>query len=279
MKKKNIISLSIALTFLTLSITGLLLYLVKHNDTTTIIHVVFGLLFISFAIFHIINNWSSLAGYTTGGESKIKREFLWSFAFVGAFLVGSFFHLPPFEQIEEFGSMVRKLGNGNGKGRTPRITFEEIETNQDTNGVAIKLILQKGKEARLPALTIWAEDSTHTFIENLFVPSKIASMHEDDDDSHDDKPEFKDFTPNSFPLWKAKATLQTPNYPKETPNGNFFLNTKTKGVGTFNIVLEVKDGDATELYEAKINTAQGEVFKLKPKEKSTILSGIIEINQ
>src|SRR5215216_5981102 len=111
MKKKNIISLSVALAFLTLSITGLLLYLVKHNKTTTVIHVVFGLLFLVFAIFHIINNWSSLVGYTTG-RPRIKKEFLWSFAFIGAFLVGSYFLLPPFKQIEEFGSTVRRLSSG-----------------------------------------------------------------------------------------------------------------------------------------------------------------------
>jgi len=277
MKKKNIISLSVALSFLTLSVTGLLLYLVQHNKPTVVIHVVFGLLFIAFAIFHIINNWSSLTAYSTNGI-KIKREFLWSFAFTGAFLVGSYFLLPPFMQIEELGSKIRKR---NSPPRVAKITFEEIETNAEENGKALRFIIQKGKETVLPTMVIWVEDSTHAFIDNVFVPAKTSIIPPGTEDVKraigSGKLEFRDFDADNFQQWKSKTTTHVANYPKETPADNFFLKTKTKASRTFFVMLEVNDQGKTEHYEALIDSSKGEVFKLKPVDEGKLINVLVEV--
>jgi len=60
MKKKNIISLSVAFAFLALSITGILLYVKQKAHAVEMTHTIFGLIFVSFAVFHIVNNWSSI---------------------------------------------------------------------------------------------------------------------------------------------------------------------------------------------------------------------------
>ena len=134
MKNKNLISLSVAFAFLTLSVTGLLLYLVKHNHTTTGIHTVFGLLFTSFAVFHIINNWSSLMSYSreraTGG---LQKELLVSSLVVGIFLAGTWLELPPFAQIDELGDYFRK--GKDDKPRKPPGTYNmmlEVTRNHKT---------------------------------------------------------------------------------------------------------------------------------------------------
>ena len=54
MKKKNLISLSVAFAFLALSITGILLYVKQKAHAVEMTHTIFGLIFVSFAIFHII---------------------------------------------------------------------------------------------------------------------------------------------------------------------------------------------------------------------------------
>jgi undecaprenyl pyrophosphate phosphatase UppP len=76
-KKKNIISLTIAFAFLSIAITGLLLYFAIKSGPVTAIHVAFGLLFIGFAIFHIKNNRASKKAYSTEqkGGSGIKKNY------------------------------------------------------------------------------------------------------------------------------------------------------------------------------------------------------------
>ncbi|MBK8776409.1 MAG: DUF4405 domain-containing protein [Saprospiraceae bacterium] len=90
MKSKQVISLSIAFAFLALSLTGILLYIKQKTHEIEITHTVFGLCFIGFAIFHILNNWSSIRGYS---YEKLKSA--WSkeikivgIAFVVYWLVG-----------------------------------------------------------------------------------------------------------------------------------------------------------------------------------------------
>lgn len=57
MKNKNIISLTIGFAFLSIAVTGILLYIKQKSHAAEITHTVFGLIFIGFAIFHIMNNW------------------------------------------------------------------------------------------------------------------------------------------------------------------------------------------------------------------------------
>lgn len=71
MKRKNFISLSLAFIFLTLSTSGVLMYLKQKAHPVEMAHTIFGLLFVGFAIFHIVNNWGSLKLYS---KDKVTRS-------------------------------------------------------------------------------------------------------------------------------------------------------------------------------------------------------------
>jgi hypothetical protein len=77
MKKKNIISLSIAFAFFVLGTTGILLFVKQKPHFVEITHTIFGLIFFSFAIFHIVNNWGSLKNYSKDKNTgAFKKELL-----------------------------------------------------------------------------------------------------------------------------------------------------------------------------------------------------------
>ena len=89
MNKKNLISLTIAITFLALSITGILLFIKQKAHFIEITHTVVGLLFVGFAIFHIVNNWSSITGYTKERKTgKYQKEFILAGSIFGLILIG-----------------------------------------------------------------------------------------------------------------------------------------------------------------------------------------------
>jgi hypothetical protein len=104
MKSKNLVSLSVALVFLVLSVTGLLIYFAQGSHAVEHIHAWFGILFVGAAVFHIVNNWSSLKGYTkdrrTGG---IRREFVLPLLVALVFTVGIAIDLPVFGKLANAG--------------------------------------------------------------------------------------------------------------------------------------------------------------------------------
>jgi len=279
MKKKNFISLSVALAFLSLAISGLLLYIGKKPKPVETIHVIFGLTFLGFAIFHIINNWGSIVGYLRdAGTGKIRKEFLYASTGCVVFLLGAGFMLPPFEPISEAG---KALFRGERRERAQRIMFEMISTNQDSAGKELTIILQKNGKVALPVITAWVEDSTHQFVENLFVPAKVASVENGEDIREaiaEGEIEMKDLSPALLPAWNAKAKSFTPNFNKATPMESFVLNTKTTAQGKYSLYVEIKGDDKTELYEASINTAAGDAFQLKSKDGSLLERALVEIH-
>ena len=271
MKRKNIISLTIALTFLALSITGILIYLKQKNHIVNITHTMFGLIFVGFAIFHIINNWASITGYSKEKKSgKFQKEFMVAASIFGVVLVGSVTEV--FEPIAEAGKIF-----GKKREKSKVLSFEEIKTNQDVKGTSLRVLLEESKEIELPVVAAWVEDTDHKFVNNLFVPAKQAEMPESKEEAEEGHFDIKDFKPESLPTWHAKTASKLPLSEKETPRENFVILSKTPSKGIFYVLVEIKSKDKTEVYEAKVDEATGGISKLQAKDKSLIKSGLVEI--
>lgn len=104
MKSKNLVSLSVAAVFAVLSVTGLLIYLGQGNHTIDHTHAWFGVLFFCAAVFHIINNWPSIKGYSTDRKTGgIKRELILPSAIVLLFVVGIALDWPVFKDLANAG--------------------------------------------------------------------------------------------------------------------------------------------------------------------------------
>lgn len=272
MKRKNIISLSVAFAFLSLSITGILLYIKQKAHAVEITHTIFGLIFVGFAVFHIINNWSSIMGYSKEKKSgKFQKEFTIAALVFGVVLIGTVTEV--LEPVAEAGRMLAPKRPP----RAEKLSFEEVKTNQDLQGANLRVLVEKNKDTELPVLAIWVENADRKFVENLFVPAKEAKMPESEEEAREGHFDIADFKPESLPTWKGKATTKTSLSEKETPHENLVLNTKTSSKGTFYVMLEVKSKDKIEVYEAKIDETTGGIAKLKSTANSLIKSGLVEI--
>jgi hypothetical protein len=276
MKRKNIISLSVAFAFLSLSITGILLYIKQKAHAVEITHTVFGLIFVGFAIFHILNNWSSITGYSKTRTSdktpsKFKKEFIVAFLVFGVVLAGTASEI--LEPVAEAG----KFFAPKRPPRAEKLTFEEIKTNQESQGAGLRVLIEMNKETELPVVAIWVEDADHKFVENLYVPAKQAKMPESEEEAREGHFEMSDFNPTSLPTWQAKTSVKSSLSEKETPHENFVLNSKTSAKGVFYVMMEIKSKDKNEVYEAKIDEANGGISKLQSKDNRLIKSGLVEL--
>ena len=125
MKSKNLVSLSVAAVFAVLSITGLLIYFGQGSHTVEHTHAWFGVLFVTAAIFHIVNNWASLKGYSTDRKvGGIRRELIVASVVALLFLVGIAADLPGFKALPNGGKALfgkkRPLGGPEGRPGPPK---------------------------------------------------------------------------------------------------------------------------------------------------------------
>lgn len=150
MKSKNLVSLSVALVFLVLSITGLLIYFAQGSHAVEHIHAWFGIMFVAAAIFHIVNNWASILGYSkdrrTGG---IKREFVIPALVVVVFAVGIAADFPVFEKLANAGKTLVR-GNKPRQGGPPSQTA--VDSIARATEVAYAAAFSKQDTAALGAL-------------------------------------------------------------------------------------------------------------------------------
>lgn len=166
MKKKNFISLTIAFAFVILAISGILLYIKQKPEFVEMAHTIFGLLFIGFVIFHILNNWASIKSYSKDRSTgSIKKELVAASLVAGVVLVLSVTGV--LEPVAEFGRIFAKEQK-----RPAGISFEEKTTLDSTAGKPVTLFLQKSAKQNFAALTIEVADSTGKVVETLFAPDK-----------------------------------------------------------------------------------------------------------
>lgn len=268
MKNKSIISLTIALAFLSLGTTGLLLYFGLNAQAVKAIHVLFGLLFIGFVIFHIRNNWASLKVYTQERKSSgIQKEFYIALAIVLVLLTGAGFNLTPFSQLVKAGESLTRDEGEEKRSEFNQTIFTDISTNRAVKGTGLNFIIQKKQEVAAPVIAIWIEDTAHQFVQNIFVPAKVAVMDPGEKDMkralEEGEVKMLPLTAASLPQWHSKTADTASNYAEITPTDNFFLNSKTIAGNKFNIILEIKNNDQSEIYQGLVDTSKGNAFSLK----------------
>ncbi len=175
MKSKNLISLTLAFAFFILGTTGILLYIKQKAHFIEMTHAIFGLLFISFAIFHFTNNLNSIKAYSKDKNSgSIKKELIVASLIVGIILILSVTEV--LEPVAEFGRIFAPK-------REPRpsqgISFQEITTNDSTNGKSVTLILQKSDSAMFASLSVEVTDTAGKSLETLLAAEKKQEQKEE----------------------------------------------------------------------------------------------------
>lgn len=169
MKKKNIISLTIAFAFFILGLSGILLYIKQKPHFVEMTHTIFGLLFISFAIFHIKNNWGSLKAYSKDKVSgSWKKELTVAALIGGVILILSVTEI--LEPVAEFGRIFAPPRKGGPQG----ISFQEKTSLEGQEGKDATILLQKKGSAFFADLKVELMDSTGKLVSTLYENKEEA---------------------------------------------------------------------------------------------------------
>lgn len=163
MKSKNLVSLSVALVFLVLSVTGLLIYFAQGSHAVEHIHAWFGILFVAAALFHIVNNWPSIVGYTKDRRAGgIRREFVLPALIAILFTGGIAADWPVFGKLANAGKTLVRGDKPKGGGP---LTPASVDSIARATEMAYADAVSKGDTAAIGALlgketTVLTEDGT-----------------------------------------------------------------------------------------------------------------------
>ncbi len=136
MKRKNLVSLMVAAVFTVLAVTGLLIYFGQSNHTIDHTHAWFGLLFFAAAVFHIINNWSSIKGYATDRKTGgVKRELILASSVAVLFAGGIAADLPVFKDLANAGKKLFRPAEPPKRGMA-KATIDSIARSMATAELA-----------------------------------------------------------------------------------------------------------------------------------------------
>lgn len=160
---RKAVSLSIALIFLVLSLTGVLSYFKEYSRVLATVHTTFGILFIVGVLFHLFNNFKPLKAYSK------SRVLLFILAIGAIVLAGTLFQTEPFLTIMDKGAAL-KASSGSA---TNLSQIEVMEMNMD-NDIQLSIDLLRAEFYWHPQMAVWIEDTLGQYVETLFVSKATA---------------------------------------------------------------------------------------------------------
>ncbi|WP_442267492.1 DUF4405 domain-containing protein [Tenacibaculum sp. ZS6-P6] len=255
MKLRKIISISIAISFMVLCITGILMYTKPFYKITASIHTVFGFLFTLMAIIHMRNNIKPLKMYSVNKKNNfLSIPLITSLVVMGVLITGILLNISGFNTVYEYGNEYRNSLEGK---KILADGTESITVNEDISNVNIEIDVKIGEAFRYAMMVIWVEDMDGNYIESLFVPKSIATS-----EYHNGKPDKNGIwkpaivrRPESLPYWAHKRGIKASDglyiplgkaydidaVSGATPSDDFIIHSKAKNVNLkqFRILMEV----------------------------------------
>ncbi len=268
---RKLVSLSIALSFIVLLITGVLSYFQAYSRTTATLHTVFGLIFALGALFHLRNNFKSIKVYS-------KSRLLSIILLVGVtFFISAYLQKAPFKNMMDFGAQLKAK-----EGKELNFSeYEIIEINTD-NDIELTIDLLRAEHFWHPQIAIWTEDTTGNFLQTLFVTQATAkglffggrskSNFKEFDTQKDATGEYRRV--DALPVWSHKRGVQysdgmyVPTIDHPLPDGisgatlsdNFHMTTSSDFEQKFNLRIEINVAFDDNEYYSEFDFPDDEVF-------------------
>ncbi len=173
-KQRPFISLFIAFCIIIIAVTGVMLYLLRHSNTTAAVHTTIGFFFLVFISFHIINNWKAIIKYSSKrGKFPVSKTILVVVATVSVITFGVYSAFAPFQVIYDFGNRFRSQQETNQD--LMEVRYEIVNTNTKIGGRKINVEVTKGPTDYYTVMAIWMEDTAGNYIETLYATKNIAT--------------------------------------------------------------------------------------------------------
>ena len=125
-KTRGFVSFTLTLSFIILSLSGIVLYIMPHGrvaywinwkiaglskDDWDAVHTIIGFAFMLTAAVHFYLNWTAFMSYLKSKVQKgiqLKKELAVSVIFSGIIIVGTLWDIPPFSTVMDIGESIKE---------------------------------------------------------------------------------------------------------------------------------------------------------------------------
>ena len=289
---RKIVSLSIALSFAVLFITGILSYFIDYSRALASIHTVFGFVFGLGIVLHVINNLKPLKRYFSGAA-------VWGILLIGILIFFSAYgQISPVKSFMDIGAKLK--ANSTVHEPLSNQVFVEMDLS---NAILLSIDLVKGEHYWHPQMAIWTEDMEGNYLETLFVSKATAKglffggRTKDNfkmlDENNSTQKEYRRV--NALPVWSHKRgvlyedgelipTRENP-LPEaisgETISDNFYLRTSTQYHQKFRLKLELNVAFDDNEYYSEFDFPDDDIYHNgtgQLGQPSIVFQSIIDMN-
>ncbi len=268
---RKIVSLSIAISFVVLSATGILSYYKEYSRVIATVHTTFGVLFALGVLFHISNNFKPIKTYASG-------RFLFPIlAILGLVLTGAYFQKEPFLSIMDKGAQL-KATSGSGLNLSQ---YEILEMNMD-NDIQLSIDLLRSEHFWHPQIAVWVEDALGGYVETLYISKATAQGLFFGGRSKDNFKEFDEKKAgdgdyrrvDALPVWSHQRGVQyddglyVPTTEEPLPDGitgatfidNFRLLSSIDSTSKFHVKVEINVAFDDNEYYSEYDFPEDDIF-------------------
>ena len=268
---RKIISLSIALSFIVLFVTGILSYFKDYSRITATLHTVFGCLFSIGIIAHISNNFRPIKNYARGSTIAVVSIIL------ALLFSGAYFQAKPFKALMDIGAKLK----ANTEKEINHSTYEVVEMQMDKD-IQLTIDLLRSVHYWHPQMAIWIEDTLGNYVETIFVSKATAQglffggRSKENFKTFDEKKDAKgDYRRvNALPVWSHKRGVQykdglyVPTNDKPLPDAitgatlidNFQLLSSIDSTAKFQLKVELNVAFDDNEYYSEFDFPDDEIF-------------------
>ena len=171
------ITLAVFLSFLTLAVTSVLMFINQYHRSVAMLHTLVGVALVLAVLWHLRNNIKPLTQYLRwrsgrGGTGAINLSLPLALLLC-ALLVGlSLVSFAPFSAFYDWGNMLR----AKDRGPLPeQLNYVRVnQTPADAKGTGLIIDLRKGPYFMWPQYAIWLETLDGQLIQPLYITQKLA---------------------------------------------------------------------------------------------------------
>ena len=271
MMYRKVVSLSIAISFVVLSSTGVLSYFYDYSRVLASIHTIFGFIFSLGIVLHIVNNWKPISAYP-----NLKN--IIPLGIVGALIFSAaYFQFGPVNSFMDLGA---KLKAGNSK-QVDISTYEVLEMDL-RDDLQLSIDLKRAEHYWHPQMAVWIEDQNGEYVKTIFVSKATAQgiffggRSKENFKEFDAKPSTStDYRRvNALPVWSHKRGIKYNDGmyvpPRDQPlpdaitgatlQDNFQLLSSMERLDSFNLKLEINVAFDDNEYYSEYDFADDDVF-------------------
>ncbi len=177
--RRTVITVVVFLTSLVILTTSILMFISRYSNKVATVHTVVGFIFLSFAIWHAVNNYGPLKKYLSPRSlfvlrSKYALSSLVAIVFSTGLLVLAIIEFEPFKAFHQWGTKLRLTDDSAIKG-VSSFHYKLLDVGGDSFGRDIKIDFKVGSSFHWPQYAIWVEKLDGSFVQPLFVTGSVAT--------------------------------------------------------------------------------------------------------